>query len=50
MKTMAMKSDKRLAKALPPLTEEQRERLVESLMNDEIMKPLIVYKGEILEK
>ena len=50
MKTMAMKSDKRFERSMPLLTEEQRERLTESLLKDGIMEPLIVYKGEILEK
>ena len=50
MKTMVLKSDKRHAKAMPPLTEEQCERLTESLLTEGCLEPLIVYKGEILEK
>lgn len=50
MKTMVLKTDKRLVKAIPLLTEEQRERLVESLMTEGCREPLIVYKGEILEQ
>ena len=50
MKNMILKSDERLVKAMPPLTEEQREWLVESLLTEGCRETLIVYKGEILEK
>ena len=50
MKIMELKSDKRLVKAMPPLTEEQRERLVESMLTESCREPLTVYKGEVLEK
>ena len=50
MKTMELKSNKRLAKAMPPLTDEQRERLVKILLTESCREPLIVYKGMIMEK
>lgn len=50
MKIMELKSDKRFERVTPPLTGEQFERLTENLLKDGIMEPLIVYKGEILEK
>ena len=50
MKPVELKSDKRLAKAMPPLTDEQRERLVKSLLTESCRESLIVYKGMRLEK
>ena len=47
---MVLKTDKRFERAMPSLTEEQREQLVESLLTEGCREPLIVYKGEILEK
>lgn len=50
MNTMELKSDKRLVKVMPPLTDDQRERLVKSLLTESCQEPLIVYKGMIMEK
>ena len=50
MKTMVLKTDKWFERAMLSLTEEQRERLVESLLTEGCREPLIVNKGEILEK
>lgn len=49
MRTMELKSDKQLAKTMPPSTDEQREQLVKSLLTESCQEPLIVYKSMIME-